>query len=330
MQQIIDDYLEYLKGERGLRKSTRQTYARHLEEFNIFIQVPDPSQITGSHVNLYRQFITQKLANGNLPEQNTIRNKLTVARGFTKWYSRTHRCIDAFQGVKLPKEIITDPYVPSQQDVQRIIWAADYDSDRGRRNAAMAVILAATGVRRSELVTLKMGHVSQGRGDDFLMLHVPGIKGQPRQVPFGDFSMIGDLVGTTFLEWWGRRRMGGRIPDGGPLFPAWDIDGNERHMCVWNVRDIVRKLAADSGIDDWRRITPHTFRHFFATFAVYEGINIVHLTKLMGHCSADTTMRYVHLANLRKGSIAKEHSPLKGLQAVAQVQSWTKVARIKV
>ena len=186
------------------------------------------------------------------------------------------------------------PEVLTEPEVERLIGAPDVDTALGLRDRAMLEVLYATGLRVSELVTLRSEQVNLLHG----VLRVVGKGGKERLVPLGEPAV--DWL-ERFLER-GRAEILGskRNP---ALFPT--VRGREMtRQAFWH---LVKRYAGQAGIS--RHISPHTLRHAFATHLLDHGADLRVVQMLLGHRDISTTQIYTHVARERLKVIHACHHP---------------------
>lgn len=187
--------------------------------------------------------------------------------------------LDLIEGPKLDKKL---PDVLSVEEIEQILTAIDLSHPQGVRNRAMLETLYACGLRVSELIHLRIAHVYFDIG----LIKVLGKNLKERLVPVGS-SALKHM--SLYLE--GERRGMQNVKKGfeGHLFLNRRGAALTRVMVFHIIKDHVRK----AGIE--KRISPHTFRHSFATHLVEGGADLRAVQEMLGHSSIVTTEIYTHL-----------------------------------
>ena len=225
----------------------------------------------------------------------TANRRLTVFRRFWRWALReglavsdpTLRMASARQPMRVPKTL-------TEADVEALLAAPDVDTPLGLRDRAMLEILYASGLRVSELVSLKTVHVSASDS----ALRVTGKGSKERLVPFGEEA------NAWLRRWFGGPRaevLKGRASDA--LFVTVQGGAMTRQM-FWK---IVKAHALRAGIV--RPLSPHTLRHAFATHLLNHGADLRAVQLLLGHADLSTTTIYTHVAKERLKSLHATHHP---------------------
>ncbi|HEC17450.1 MAG TPA: site-specific tyrosine recombinase XerD [Sedimenticola sp.] len=190
-------------------------------------------------------------------------------------------------GRPLPKSL-TEP------EVEALLAAPDTDDPEGFRDRVMLEVLYATGLRVSELVTLRPDQVSLTQG----LVRITGKGGKERLVPLGDEAL-------DWLERFNRgprRNILGERPCS-ELFPTRRGSGMTR-QAFWH---LVKKHARRAGIT--KHLSPHTLRHAFATHLVNHGADLRVVQMLLGHSDLSTTQIYTHVARERLKNLHEKHHP---------------------
>ncbi|MBQ2419371.1 MAG: tyrosine recombinase XerD, partial [Alistipes sp.] len=186
--------------------------------------------------------------------------------------------------ISTPKTRRELPDVLTVEEVERIIGVVDTTTVKGRRDRAMLEMLYSCGLRVTELISLKMSDLFLGEG----YIRVMGKGSKQRLVPIGRVAMEWLM---QYLE--DRRDMlkdnGGKGGSEQTLF----LSNRRTKLTRVMVFTIIRKAASDAGIT--KRVSPHTFRHSFATHLFAGGASIRQVQDMLGHESITTTEIYTHL-----------------------------------
>ena len=186
----------------------------------------------------------------------------------------------------LPKSLAED-------DVENLLAAPDVEEPLGLRDRAMLELLYATGLRVTELVTLKVGQVSMDAG----VVRVMGKGAKERLVPVGEVAL--DRLGRYVSQ--GRRAAGRTRGDDLFVTIARRSDGTP------DVLDADQALCARGG--HHRAVSPHTLRHAFATHLLNHGADLRVVQMLLGHSDVSTTQIYTHVARERLKQLHGKHHP---------------------
>jgi len=179
---------------------------------------------------------------------------------------------DSIRGFELPKRPQPLPRYLTPEEVDKMVRAAE-----GLRDKVIISMLYTTGLRVSELVSVKMDDVNL----EERTVRVYGKGGKERIVFFDE------KTGRLLQEYIGEK------PEGEYLFPG----GRGGHMHYVSVERIVKMAAAKAGLR--KKVTPHVLRHSFATYALSQGMDIREIQELLGHASLRSTQIYTHVSRRR-------------------------------
>jgi integrase/recombinase XerD len=178
--------------------------------------------------------------------------------------------------------------------VERLLAAPSRDTPLGLRDRAMLEVLYATGVRVSELVTLRFTEINLNQG----VLRVTGKGNRQRLVPLGA-AAIESL--QRFLQTARGEILGPRRCD--ELFPT-QRGAHMTRQAFWH---LIKRYARQVGIT--KSLSPHTLRHAFATHLLNHGADLRVVQMLLGHSDLSTTQIYTHVARERLKSLHAAHHP---------------------
>jgi integrase/recombinase XerC/integrase/recombinase XerD len=219
----------------------------------------------------------------------------THARGVKAWLRWLVREGDLasspMERVSMPRleQRIPPPYAPGE--VRALLAACDRRTARGARDYAIILTLLDTGLRASELVSLRVGHVDMRTG----LATIMGKGGKQRIV------RAGAKARGAILRMLGAR---GDVGQGEPLFVT---DTAEPHaLTIHGLQTMLRRLGERAGVEP---CAPHRFRRTFALWCLRDGMDLHSLRMLMGHSSLVVLQRYLALAGEDLERVHKQHSP---------------------
>jgi integrase/recombinase XerD len=291
-QAAIDRFVDALWIEDGLASQTLQAYRRDLTLYAQWLAVQTGKALDASAESDLLGYITARHAS---TRATTANRRLTVFKRYFRWALRenrvsadpTLRLLAARQPLRVPKSL-------SEAQVDALLSAPTVDAPLGLRDRAMLEVLYASGLRVSELVTLKTVHVSLNEG----VLRVMGKGSKERLVPFGEEAHA--WVRRWLAE--GRQQiLGARSADA--LFVTVRGGPMTRQM-FWN---LVKRYALVAGIS--QSLSPHTLRHAFATHLLNHGADLRAVQLLLGHADIGTTTIYTHVARERLRQLHARHHP---------------------
>lgn len=300
----------------GRADSTIHGYVRDTEDFFRFIKIEDPRELTLELIQQWDKHVAEK----NKPATRArYRNSV---RSFIGYGQSNGFIPDLGGGLKpifVPQHM---PKMPTREEWLMIMDAHRLDTQHPLefRDCAVLCFLGLVGARRSEVRLLNMGDVSLYKTSFQVIVTSPKQQGQRRIVNFGDISKPRDVAAAYFGRYYTYRLqdLGGSKSQkalNAPLFSPIEENGKRLSPAMFN--DIVTRATKRviTGVRPLTFITPHTMRHFFATYCAVNGMRLEVIQKYMGHANIATTERYIHLAEIVTGDQAREHGPSTGLKA---------------
>ena len=273
---LIDRFLDYIKVEKGLSSNTIQSYNNDLLRFARFLERKGLSVqcITADELTDYIQELKGKLS------KRSLARNLSSLRSFYRFLILnshiSHNPTRLIDFPKLPRRL---PEVLSFEEVERLLSAPDPKTPEGKRDKAMLELLYATGIRVSELITIKIHDLDLERG----IVRVLGKGSKERLIPMGQIAI--DSIKEYLLI----RK--GLLKD--KDFPHLFLNVRGRPLTRQGFWKIIKAYGIKAGIK--KRITPHILRHSFATHMLQAGCDLRTLQALLGHASLSTTEVYTHL-----------------------------------
>ena len=293
IRELIEDFLHYLTVERGLSDNTIAAYRRDLNGYQEFCRKSGLSLPADADRNTVMSFLYHQQLAGRSPA--TVARRLAAVKSFYKHLiAEDIVSNDPTVNLEFPKLARKLPRVLTAEEVDRLLALPAPTKPAGRRDKAMLELLYATGVRVSELVALDLEQVNMANG--FLRCFGKGAK--ERIIPIGDIAL-------GFLDYYlehGRKQLGA-TKDTKALF----INRNGRRLTRQGFWKIVKRYALKAGIK--REITPHTFRHSFATHLLENGADLRSVQEMLGHADINATQIYTHLTNQRIKEIYDRSHP---------------------
>ena len=287
----IDDFIDALWLEEGLSKNTLTAYRRDLLLFAEWLRDMRLSLNDTTEVQQAGDFAARHAET----RATTANRRLTVFKRYFRWALR-ERIITADPTMKLQsaRQPLRVPKTLTEAQVELLLGAPDVHTPLGLRDRTMLELMYASGLRVSELVTLKTFNVSMNEG----VLRVLGKGSKERLVPFG--QVAGDWI-TRYLGEARAAILDGQQTD--DMFVTARGAGMTRVM-FWYV---VKKNALAAGITV--PLSPHTLRHAFATHLLNHGADLRAVQMLLGHADISTTTIYTHVARERLKSLHAQHHP---------------------
>lgn len=278
----IKGFEAYLLMEKSLSKNSIEAYLRDVHKLVEFLEMKGqdlmPEKVKTRHIEDFLSYLSDL----GLSEKSSAR-MLSGIKAFYKYLMMEDAISDdPTDGISGPKLSRYLPDVLSIEEVEAIIAAIDMSEPTGQRNRAMMETLYACGLRVSELVNLRRSHYFPDQG----FLRVVGKNNKERLIPIGSSAIKHiDLYLETVRK----------------LLPA--INPKDEDILFLNRRGsrltrvmifhIIKDLTAKAGI--LKSVSPHTFRHSFATHLVEMGADLRAVQEMLGHESILTTEIYTHV-----------------------------------
>jgi integrase/recombinase XerD len=292
-QTAIDLFLDALWLEDGLARNTLAAYRRDLTLYAQWLAQQQPPLVLDATAEHHLQgYFAARHAQ---TRATTANRRLTVLRRYFHWALRERRITqDPTVRLLAARQPLRVPGTLTQAQVEALLHAPDPSTPLGLRDRAMLELMYASGLRVSELVTLKTFHLGLAEG----VLRIMGKGGKERLVPFGDEARR--WLERYLLEARGVI-LGGQQTD--DLFVTQRGSAMSRVM-FWI---IVKKCAQLAGIT--APLSPHTLRHAFATHLLNHGADLRAVQMLLGHADISTTTIYTHVARERLKQLHAQHHP---------------------
>ncbi|HHL40229.1 MAG TPA: site-specific tyrosine recombinase XerD [Deltaproteobacteria bacterium] len=289
---LVEEFIEELVAGRGLSLNTAAAYRRDLVAFASHLTASGLSLLKARPVHVV-DFLRTLASQGIKPR--SYARTLSALRGF---YRRlvTEGRLDSSpcELVDMPRIRPGLPAVLTLAETERLI-EAEGTGALDRRDRAMVELLYATGLRVSELVSLRLNDLDLQNG----LVRTIGKGGRERLVPIGQQAMA---AVTTYIK--GPRR---ELLRGGES-PYLFVTGRAAPMTRQNFWQRLKRRALHCGIDV-AKVKPHALRHSIATHMLSRGADLRMVQTLLGHSDISTTQIYTHVETSRLKSIHGRHHP---------------------
>ncbi|MFD2679578.1 site-specific tyrosine recombinase XerD [Bacillus seohaeanensis] len=295
MEDNIQDYMHFLLVEKGLAKNTLESYQRDLKNYSKYLQkvegISTFSEVTRGNIVGFL---------GHLKNQGksskTIARHVASIRSFHQFLLREKTVEqDPTVHIETPKTERSLPKVLSLAEVEALMEAPDEGTPLGLREKAMLEILYATGIRVSELITLKVEDVHLTMG----FVRCIGKGNKERIIPIGQTAMN---ILQKYLEE-GRPQLRSSKHRDESLFLNHHGKGLSRQG-FWK---ILKALSKKANIE--KDLTPHTLRHSFATHLLENGADLRAVQEMLGHADISTTQIYTHVTKTRLKDVYSKYHP---------------------
>jgi len=293
-QQALSDYQHYLRIERGLSENTLKNYTYDIEKLKRFL---DGHNQKVSPENIAKEMLQRFVY--DLPKAVNPRSQARIISGLKGFFSYL-----VFEGYREenPMELIEAPKIGrklpdtlSKNDIDRLISVIDLSKPEGERNRAIIETLYSCGLRVSELTQLKLSDLYFDEG----FIKVTGKGNKQRLVPITDINKKYINTYRSLV------RVHLNIADGHQdiLF----LNRRGRQLTRAMIFTLVKQLAEQISLH--KNISPHTFRHSFATHLLENGADLRAIQQMLGHESITTTEVYMHVGRKHLSEVLKKYHP---------------------
>ena len=283
----IDSFISYLSLERNYSNHTVKAYQNDIEEFDLFCAEEfETTSIDDVHYSLIRSWIITLVDKGI--SNRSINRKIASLKAYYKFQQRLgvldSNPLSKHKALKTAKKIEV-PF--SEIEMQNLLQQSHYDNDfEGLRNKLIVDLLYCTGIRRAELINLRLADVDFGRNT----VRVLGKRNKERIVPL--------LISTKelFQQYLGEREALESIFDKEHVFLL--KSGSKIYETL--VYRVINKYLSE--VSSKVKKSPHILRHTFATHLLNKGADLNAVKELLGHSSLASTQVYTHnsIAELKK------------------------------
>ncbi len=289
---IVKEYVQWLRLEKSLAANTVEAYQQDLQKLLAFLRAEGLDVLDVSTDDLER--FSAGLHDIGIHPRSQARI-LSGVKSFYHFLVLTDRLeADPSELLEGPKIGFRLPEVLTVEEIDRIIDAVDMDKAEGQRNRAMVETLYSCGLRVSELCNLRLSDLFFDEG----FIRVIGKGDKQRLVPISPRAI-------KEINYWLIDRRHGRIKPGNEDYVFLARWGNRISRIM--VFHLVKELAERAGIA--KTISPHTFRHSFATHLLEGGANLRAIQAMLGHESIATTEIYTHIDRQMLRSEIINHHP---------------------
>ena len=291
----VDAFIDALWLEEGLSKNTLSAYRRDLTLYAGWLQGLGRVLTDTNESDLNGYFAAKHSAS----KATTANRRLTVFRRYFRWALREHLIAsDPTLKLQAARQALRVPSTLTERQVEALLAAPDTDTLLGVRERTMLELMYASGLRVSELVTLKVFNVSLSEN----VLRVFGKGNKERLVPFGEVASVWI---QRYLSGARRSLLAGKQTE--DLFVTHRGAKSGTAMSRVMFWMIVKKHAVRAGIT--APLSPHTLRHAFATHLLNHGADLRAVQMLLGHADISTTTIYTHVARERLQALHAKHHP---------------------
>ncbi len=274
----LENYLKYLQYQKNYSLHTITSYEEDIKEFLEYIKSENINmfKITYDEIRFYLMYLSKKK-----DINSTISRKISALRSFYKYLQNNNKIDNnPFTLINLPKKDKKLPRFFFYNELEELFNTPKLNTPLGQRDRLILEMLYATGVRVSELVSIRISDISDHT------IKILGKGNKERIVRFGDYC---DEILKMYLND-GHYKLNA---DSDYLF----LNNNGEQLTDRGVRYLLDKIISKTTIE--KKISPHMLRHSFATHLLNEGCDILTVQELLGHESLSATAIYTHVTNNR-------------------------------
>ena len=279
----IQAYKTYIRLEKNLSDNSVEAYIRDITVFENFVLRMYDVTPTAVEEYMIERYLVHLLEKRH--KKSSQARELSGIKSFFNYLLLTDKIESSpAEFISAPKSSRTLPDILSIDEVERIISSVDTSTDKGLRDRAMLELMYSCGLRVTELISLKLGDLFFGEG----YIRVLGKGNKQRLVPIG---RVAQEYVMSYLDVRKEESGSSKTKTKGEqtLFLSNRRTGLTRVM----VFNIIRQATELAGIT--KNVSPHTFRHSFATHLLAGGANIRQVQDMLGHENITTTEIYTHL-----------------------------------
>ena len=280
MEKEIDRFIEYLKYQRNYSDFTCNNYNKDLNEYNSFI-LSNKINYKNMDYNDAKEYVIY--LNKKNDAKSTISRKLSSLRTFYKYLVLNNKVeSNPFLLVSSPKKEKRIPKFINYNNMEEILNVPNIKTKEGQRERVILEVLYASGVRVSELVNIKLKDIDFSNKNILIL----GKGSKERLVSFGDYAL--EYINLYLKE-------GRKLLLDGVKSDYLIVGKKSEKLTTRRVEQIIDDIIKRTSIK--LNITPHMFRHTFATHLLDNGCDLLVVQELLGHASLSSTEIYTHVSN---------------------------------
>lgn len=278
LSDAIDLYFQFLRVERGVSNDTIKSYAYDLKQFFEALPKDSTEDLLPTDIS---DFVQVQMKNQlSVP---TILRRISSTMNFYLFLGKEHIINFVVKDFDRPKKRKSLPKTISVEEVEDLLEAPDLTKDEGFRDRTMLEVMYSSGLRVSELLSLKMKQINLEKG----VIDIIGKGNKQRKVPVGEYAL--DFVKQYIEEH--------RIHNPGRRTNYLFLNRYGMPLSRQYFFMQIKKYAKMAGIEE--DISPHTLRHCFATHMLENGAELRALQEMLGHTNLSTTQIYTNVSTKR-------------------------------
>ena len=291
-------YLEYCEYRKELDGKTLKAYRIDLRQYFEYVCVdePDKEKIEEYITHLHKSY-----------KQKTVKRKIASIKAFYNYLEETEIIAESpFRKIKVKfKETVTLPRIIPREEIEKLLnhmYQCLNENDKVShkhmlRDVAVIEVFFATGARVYEISNIREDSINLNTG----LIRIMGKGGKERYVQISNTSIL-----EVLKKYYDENEQA--IKKSGYFF----VNNRESRYTEQSIRLMLKKYTKQAGIE--RNITPHMFRHSFATYLIEEGVDVSCVQQILGHSSIKTTQIYIHIAAKKQAEILKEMHPRNNMK----------------
>ena len=300
LEEKLTTYLEYCEYRKELDKKTLKAYRIDLRQYFEYVCVDEPEK------EKIEDYITQLHKNY---KQKTVKKKIASIKAYYNYLEETEIIAEnPFHKIKVRfKENVTLPRIIPREEIEQLLnymyKCLNESTALSRkymlRDVAVIEVFFATGARVYEISNIRKDSINLNTG----LIRLMGKGRKERYVQISSTSIL-EMLKKYYAE------NESAIKKSGYFF----VNNRENRYTEQSIRLMLKKYTRQAGIE--RNITPHMFRHSFATYLIEEGVDVSCVQQILGHSSIKTTQIYIHIAAKKQAEILKEMHPRNNMNII--------------
>jgi integrase/recombinase XerD len=295
-QQAIKDYTHYLKIERGLSQNSINSYNQDVKKLIKYLQ---ENSIDISPIKIDAEIVQQFIY--TIAKELNARSQSRLISGLRSFFDylifEGYRETNPLELIESPNIGLKLPDTLSIQEIDKIVASIDLSNPQGERNRAIIETLYSCGLRVSELTNLKISDLFFDEG----FIKVTGKGDKQRFVPIGNSTQKYITIYKNEVR--------PHIPFVEAFSDTLFLNRRGKQLSRAMIFSIIKQLAEKAGIH--KTISPHTFRHSFATHLLENGADLRAIQLMLGHESITTTEIYMHVDKSHLKEVVNKFHPRK-------------------
>ena len=300
---LIEKYLEFIVANKNLSNNTYKSYKNDICEYVRLFKNTDISHLNSNKIEAYLKYLSENFS------IRTHCRKLSSVKNFYKFlYDKRILDFNIFSNIDFPKITRNIPKVLTENEILELIKKSYEDKTfKGLRLSVMIELLYGTGIRVSEMVSLKIGDITE----NFSAIIITSKGDKERVIPLLDCvrKSLRNYLENLNKNLESKRRFK-------YLFPS---NSQKGHITRNRFFQLLQNLGVRNGLPK-ERISPHTLRHSFATHLLQKGADLRLIQESLGHSDISTTEIYTHVdSNRLKNVLKNKHSLSKNIDKLIKI-----------